>query len=106
MRKGDIVLIPFPFTNLEGVKKRPAVILYKGELDVVVSFITTQLKWSEQTDVIVEPDETNRLKKTSLIRTNKLATLEIELIIGKIGELKKEKLEELDNKLKKVFGLK
>ena len=106
MRKGDIVLIPFPFTNLEGVKKRPAVILYKGELDVVVSFITTQLKWSEQTDVIVEPDETNRLKKTSLIRTNKLATLEIELIIGKIGELKKEKLKELDIKLKKVFGLK
>jgi len=78
----------------------------EGELDVVVTFITTQLKWSEQTDVIVEPDETNRLKKTSLIRTNKLATLEIELIIGKIGELKKEKLEELDNKLKKVFGLK
>ena len=106
MRKGDIVLIPFPFTNLEGVKKRPAIILYKGELDVVVSFITTQLKWSEQTDVIVEPDETNRLKKISLIRTSKLATLEIELIIGKIGELKKEKLKELDIKLKKVFGLK
>jgi len=77
MRKGDIVLIPFPFTNLEGVKNRPAVILYKGELDVVVTFITTQLKWSEQTDVLVEPDEINRLKKTSLIRTNKLATLEI-----------------------------
>ena len=50
-------------------------------------------------------DEINRLKRTSLIRTNKLATLEIELIIGKIGELKKEKLEELNNKLKKVFGL-
>ena len=78
----------------------------EGELDVVVTFITTQLKWSEQTDVIVEPDETNRLKKISLIRTSKLATLEIELIIGKIGELKKEKLKELDIKLKKVFGLK
>ena len=78
----------------------------EGELDVVVTFITTQLRWSEETDVILESNEINRLKKTSLIRTSKLATLEIELIIGKIGELKKEKLDELDNKLKKVFELK
>jgi len=55
---------------------------------------------------MVEPDELNRLKKISLIRTNKLATLDIELIIGKIGELKTEQIVELDNKLKKVFGLK
>ena len=36
----------------------------------------------------------------------KNSNLEIELIIGKIGELKKHALEELDYKLKKVFGLK
>ncbi|OYT13837.1 MAG: hypothetical protein B6I19_03100 [Bacteroidetes bacterium 4572_114] len=106
MKKGDIILVPFPFTNLKGFKKRPAVILYKDNIDIVVTFITTKLKWSEQTDVLLEPDEDNRLKKTSLIRTNKLATLEIELIIGKIGELKTRTLDELDYKLKKVFGLK
>ena len=106
MKKGDIVLLPFPFTNLRGIKKRPAVVLYSGNIDVVVTFITTQLKWTEETDVMVEPDGLNRLKKTSLIRTNKLATLDIELIIGKIGELKTEQIVELDNKLKKVFGLK
>ncbi|HED08847.1 MAG TPA: type II toxin-antitoxin system PemK/MazF family toxin [Ignavibacteria bacterium] len=106
MKKGDIVLIPFPFTNLKGVKKRPAVILYKGNFDIIVTFITTKLKWSEQTDILLEPDKINRLKKSSLIRTNKLATLEIESIIGKIGELKKETLEQLDSKLKEILGLK
>jgi mRNA interferase MazF len=47
MTKGDIVLIPFPFTDLSGIKNRPALILAEGEVDVTVSFITTQQKWQE-----------------------------------------------------------
>ena len=75
MKKGDIVLIPFPFTNLKGVKRRPAVILYKGELDVIVSFITSRVKWEENNDVLIVPDKLNGLKKPSLIRIDKIATL-------------------------------
>jgi len=75
MRKGDIVLIPFPFTNLKGTKRRPAVILYKGEMDVIVSFITSRVKWEEKTDLLIVPDQLNGLKKPSLIRINKIATL-------------------------------
>jgi mRNA interferase MazF len=106
MKKGDIVLIPFPFTNLVGFKKRPAVIIYNDGIDIIVVFITTKLKWSEKTDVLLEPGNENRLKKTSLIRTNKLATLDIELVIGKLGELSSSSLDELNIKLKKVLGLK
>lgn len=47
MNKGDIVLIPFPFTDLSGIKNRPALILAAGEADVTVSFVTTQLRWQE-----------------------------------------------------------
>ena len=105
MKKGDIVLVPFPFTNLKGVKKRPAVILYCGKTDFVVSFITTMLKWRENIDVLLEPDELNRLKKPSLIRTSKLATIDSQLVIGKIGELNSKIIDELDFKLKMLFGL-
>ena len=59
----------------------------------------------EQTDILLEPNKNNRLKKTSLIRTNKSATLDIDLVLGKIGKLKQETLEELNLKLKKILGL-
>ena len=105
MKKGDIVLLPFPFTNLQGKKRRPAVVLYVGDFDIIVSFITTQLRFEDKTDVYLEPSKKNRLKKHSLIKANKLATLDISLVIGKIGELDAEIVKKLDTNLKKVLGL-
>lgn len=52
MLKGDLVLINFPFTDLSGSKLRPEVILMQTNFDLTVCFITTQIQWREQTDVI------------------------------------------------------
>lgn len=45
MEKGDIVLIPFPFTDLTGQKNRPALVLINHENDITVSFITSKISW-------------------------------------------------------------
>ncbi|MDO9040228.1 MAG: type II toxin-antitoxin system PemK/MazF family toxin, partial [Bacteroidota bacterium] len=66
MSKGDIVLIPFPFSDLSGAKNRPAIILIETDDDVTVAFITTQLKWESQFDVLLQPSDFNGLKKVSL----------------------------------------
>jgi mRNA interferase MazF len=76
MTKGDIVLIPFPFTDLTGAKNRPALVLIETETDITVSFITTQLKWTEEHDVKLEPTPLNGLKKSSLVRLSKFATID------------------------------
>ena len=105
MTKGDIVLIPFPFTDLSGSKLRPAVVLADTALDLTVCFITTQIGWQEPTDVLLTPNATNGLKKQSLIRTSKIATLDKSLAKGLLGRLKQTELTELNNKLKILFRL-
>ena len=105
MAKGDIVLIPFPFTDLSGSKLRPAVILVDTSLDLTVCFITTQTGWQEPTDVLLTVSATNGLKKQSLIRTSKIATLDKSLAKGLLGRLKQTELSDLDNKLKILFQL-
>jgi len=105
MNKGDIVLVPFPFTNLEGSKNRPAIVLYSDEFDIVAVFITTKLKWKNSNDILLEPSESNRLKTPSLIRISKIATLDKSIIIGRIGNLDKQSLQLIDDKLKQIFNI-
>lgn len=105
MTKGDIVLIPFPFTDLTGSKLRLAVIVIEASTDVTVCFITSQIKWAETTDIKLIPTTKNGIKKTSLIRVNKIATIERILALGKIGVLDNQKINELNEKLKILLQL-
>lgn len=105
MRKGDVLLITFPFTNLSGSKLRPAIVLAETELDVTVCFITTQLQWQEPTDIQLFPTSNNGLLKQSLIRTSKIATLDKKLAKGLLGRLTHNEVEDLNKKLKTLLQL-
>ena len=105
MEKGDLVLIPFPFTDLSGEKLRPAVVLAASRLDVTVCFITTKMHWRESTDVLIQPSESNGVLKESLIRLSKIATLEKNLISGLLGTLSEIEAASLNKGLKALFRL-
>jgi mRNA interferase MazF len=92
MKQGDLVLISFPFTDLTGSKVRPALVLITTALDVTLAFITTQLQWQEPTDLPLAPTEANGLKKVSLVRLSKLASVDSSLVLGRLGELSAEDL--------------
>jgi mRNA interferase MazF len=105
MKKGDIVLVPFPFTDLTGNKNRPAVILIESENDVTVCFVSTRLKWKSEFDIVIQPTELNGLKKSSIIRLSKLATIDKELIIGRLGELDINQTDLLNKNLIRLLKL-
>jgi mRNA interferase MazF len=105
VKKGDIVLIPFPFSDLTGSKLRPALVLISTEYDVTVCFITTQFQWKEKPDIELIPSSTNGLKKLSLLRTNKFTTIDKELILGRIGSLENNYLHILNINLIEILQL-
>ena len=105
MKKGSIILIPFPFTDLTGSKVRPAVVLSRNELDVTISFITSELKWMSQYDIPLLPSELSGLKAPSLIRISKIATIDSALVLGELGELSKSEIDELNKSLIRLFQL-
>jgi mRNA interferase MazF len=105
MPKGDVVLIPFPFTDLTGNKLRPAVILIETSLDLTVSFITSQMKWTEPTDVVLYPSSESGIKISSLVRLSKIATVDRNLAVGRLGVISKTELEMLNTNLKILLQL-
>jgi mRNA interferase MazF len=105
MKKGSVVLIPFPFTNLKGSKIRPAIVLCTNGLDVTICFITSELRWKTEYDIYVLSSKNNGLKVPSLIRTSKIATIDSALVLGKLGELSSIEMAELDKNLRKLLQL-
>jgi len=104
-KKGEIVLVKFPFTDLSGSKLRPALILYDSGSDVIVAFISSVIREKGENEVKVLKSEINGLKVDSIIRVDKIATLSKGLIAGKIGELESEYINKVDELLKNMFGL-
>lgn len=96
MKKGDLVTVDFPFTDLTGRKKRPALVLAFDSVDVTLAFVTTQLFQARSPDLVLQPSAGNGLKLPSVIRTSKFATLKQTLIHGKLGELTPAELVALD----------
>jgi mRNA interferase MazF len=105
MKKGDIILIPFPFTDLTGSKLRPALVLIADNNDVTVSFITTQIRWQEPTDVVITSSPGNGLKKESLLRLSKLATIDANLVVGILGTLEATTIQTINQNLIKILKL-
>ncbi len=102
---GDIVLIEFPHTDLQGISKRPAIVLYdSGDQDVLLARITTQ-EYTTETDYKIPGWQKGGLLAESYIRLGKQATIEKRFIIRKLGTLEAKDLDVLKSILKRMLHL-
>ena len=90
--KGDVVIVPFPFSDLSAAKRRPALVLaaLPGD-DTILCQITSQNVRDASAVPLAEQDfERGGLNKPSNIRPNRLFTADRALIIGTAGRIKPE----------------
>jgi mRNA interferase MazF len=103
--KGDVVVVPFPFSDLSRSKRRPALVL--AELDgddLILCQITSQLNKDRYAILLVQNEfQTGSLKQNSHIRPNRLFTADHHIILYGAGHLKKQKMDEVIEKLVDLF---
>ena len=107
--KWDIILVPFPFTDLTSTKRRPALIVspdsYNVGNDVIVAFITSQLNTpARMGDYQLKHWQAAGLPKPSMVRM-KFATVEKSIIIRKLGRLDDEDESEIRKGILSFFTL-
>jgi mRNA interferase MazF len=95
--RGDIVVIPFPYSDLTNAKRRPALILAESSYnDLILAQITSQgLNDSFAVSISDNDFSHGSLPKISNVRPNKLFTADSNIILYKIASLKPEKFNEV-----------
>src|SRR5688572_28077153 len=110
-KRGDVVLVPFPFTDLKTVKQRPALsisadVFNSTRDDVVVVAITSQVPAKLATDEFpIPPNELAGcgLPKPSMLWLNKVVALHQRLVIKRIGNFLATTLETVIRRFKEQF---
>ena len=112
LARGDVVLVPFPFTDLSSSKLRPAVVISMDTLrgDVTLAFISSQrVGRGGAGDVAVLPMHPefalSGLTVPSTIRTGKLVTLARPIVRRWLGRLGTLLLIDLDRSLVAALGI-
>ncbi|NDJ22994.1 type II toxin-antitoxin system PemK/MazF family toxin [Nostoc sp. B(2019)] len=103
--KGNVVVVPFPFSDLTQAKKRPALVIaaLQGN-DLILCQITSRLVRDEYAIYLEAEDfNTGHLKQSSNIRPNRLFTADRQIILSKVGEIKPEKLDEVIIKIIEIL---
>ena len=106
---GDLILVPFPFTDQSATKKRPAAVISSADYhrhrpDLIILVVTSQLR---STAAFGEAAIT-RWKEAGLLKPSVMkpvvATIERGLVLRRLGRLRDEDRQALRDLLRAILG--
>ncbi|TAE60616.1 MAG: type II toxin-antitoxin system PemK/MazF family toxin [Nostocales cyanobacterium] len=113
IKKGDVILAPFPFTDLSETKLRPAVVLWvssTGSNNIVICFISSQNLTNLKPEEFLIRDSdlefiNTGLKVSSKVIVSRIVTIDKNLITRRLGNLGSEQMQDLNTCLMQTFQL-
>ena len=109
-QRGDVVLIPFPYTDLSASKTRPAVVVssdiyHAVRSEFLLAYVSSQISQANPiTDYVLVDWSDAGLLKPSFVRP-KVAAVEPALVIHRVGALSTRDLLEVDRCLRRAMAL-
>ena len=109
-QRGDVVLVPFPFSDLSTTKVRPAIIVsstlyHNTEPDLVLAAITSNvLSASRPLDYVLQDWQAAGLRYASAFKPV-FFTLDPRQVLFKIGTLNVPDLSEVDRRIRLALQL-
>ena len=103
--KGDIVVIPFPFSDLSGNKRRPAIVLadLQGD-DIILCQVTSQQSRDKYAIYLpLNKIEVGSLPTDSFIRPTRIFTADKNIILRKTGRITNSLMEEVISTIKSIL---
>lgn len=102
--KGEVVVFPFPFSDLSDSKRRPALVLadLSGD-DLVLCMITKSSRDSDSIPISDTDFSSGKLNQPSSVRPNRLFTGDANLAFYSAGRLKPSKVKEVVDKLIEIL---
>ncbi len=102
---GEIVVLPFPFSDLSASKRRPALVLVGSDgSDIILCQITSQNVRDSKAILISTHDiEKGALNQSSNVRPNKLFTADEKIVLYKVGNLSHDKYRVVVNEIIRMF---
>lgn len=109
--QGEIVVAEILYSEQIGIKTRPALVISNNKFnkkseDLILLKITSKSKKTEYDINLTNKDlEKGELRTESQIMVDNPVTTYKEMIQTKIGRIKKQKLKEVKQKIKELYGL-
>lgn len=109
VKQKDIVLIPYPFTNLRNTKIRPALIISNDffnekNLDCIMVPFTSKLTYSGHSILVGKDDlSSGNMLETSIIKPHRVFAVEQRLVIKKVATARPHIIEKVKSELAEIL---